>query len=70
MHFEVYDSAASRLKIGAGAAALAADWRWRLRAANGQIIATSGEGYTTRENCVHALNLVKSTDARTPVVSV
>lgn len=27
------------------------EFRWRLRADNHQIIATSGEGYTTKTNC-------------------
>jgi len=27
------------------------EFRWRLRASNGEIIATGGEGYATRENC-------------------
>ena len=30
----------------------AKDWRWRLRAANGKIIATSGEGYKRKAACV------------------
>lgn len=28
------------------------DWRWRLIAANGKIIATSGEGYKRKASCV------------------
>lgn len=28
-------------------------------AANGQVICTSGDGYTTKYNCTHALDLVK-----------
>ena len=27
------------------------EWRWRYRAANGKIIAESGEGYKNREDC-------------------
>ncbi len=39
-------------------------WRWRLRAANGRIIADSGEGYARRSNARRAarrlLNLIRS----------
>ena len=28
------------------------EWRWRRRAANGEIIAVSGEGYKSYTNCV------------------
>ncbi len=41
-------------------------WRWRLRAANYQIIA-SGESYYNKSDCLHAINLVKKTTAYTPV---
>ena len=43
------------------------EWRWRLRGANHEIIA-SGEGYTTEANCDHGISLVKSTTASTPVL--
>lgn len=39
------------------------EWRWRLRAANNRIIATSGEGYVNRQDCYHAIQLVKSSSA-------
>jgi uncharacterized protein YegP (UPF0339 family) len=35
------------------------EWRWRLRAANGRIIAESGESYRNREDCLAAITLVK-----------
>jgi uncharacterized protein len=42
------------------------EWRWRLRAKNGEIIADSGEGYTSKANCEAAIKLVKgSGDAPT-----
>lgn len=28
-------------------------WAWRLRAANGRILAVSGEGYNNRADCEH-----------------
>lgn len=31
-------------------------WRWRLRAANGRIIADSGEAYSSRSGCRRAVN--------------
>lgn len=44
--FEIYKG-----KIG--------DFRWRLTHTNGQIIASSGEGYTTKVNAVNGLKSVK-----------
>ena len=59
MKFEVFrekNSGNSLLALGA------ADWRWRLRAANGQIIATSGEGYINKADCLHGISLVQSVE--------
>lgn len=36
------------------------EWRWRLLAANNQIIATSGEGYQNKQDCLSAIELVKN----------
>ena len=36
------------------------EWRWRLKAGNGQIVADSGEGYTTKSSCLAAIERVKS----------
>jgi len=44
----------------------ARQWRWRLRAANGRIIADSGEAYHNRADCLAAIALVKRS-APTPV---
>lgn len=35
------------------------DFRWRLIHTNGQVIATSGEGYTTKVNAMNGINSVK-----------
>ena len=36
------------------------DWRWRLKSSgNYKIIADSAEGYESKEDCEHGLNLVK-----------
>jgi uncharacterized protein YegP (UPF0339 family) len=34
-------------------------YRWRLKASNGRIIADSGEGYKNLSDCQHAINLIK-----------
>lgn len=52
MYFEIYPSGLQ--------------WRWRLKAANHQIIA-SGEAYTNKADCLHAIDLMKQTTAATPV---
>jgi uncharacterized protein YegP (UPF0339 family) len=41
-------------------------YRWRLLAGNGRIIANSGEGYFNRGDCIHAINLVASSSG-TPI---
>jgi uncharacterized protein YegP (UPF0339 family) len=38
----------------------AGEWRWRLRHRNGNVIATSGEGYTRRHNAQKGLQSVRS----------
>jgi uncharacterized protein YegP (UPF0339 family) len=35
------------------------EWRWRLKAANGKIVADSSEGYATKQACLHGIELVK-----------
>ncbi len=35
------------------------EWYWRLRANNNQIIATGGEGYKAKADCLHGIDLVK-----------
>jgi uncharacterized protein YegP (UPF0339 family) len=43
------------------------EWRWRLKAANGKVLADSGEGYSSKQACKDGIDLVKaSTNA--PVV--
>ena len=38
---------------------LTRQWRWRLRAANGRIIADSGESYHNVNDCINGIALVK-----------
>jgi uncharacterized protein YegP (UPF0339 family) len=40
------------------------EWRWRLKASNGRIIADSGEGYKNEQGCLDDIKRVKgSADA-------
>ena len=34
-------------------------FRWRLKSGNGQIVATSGEGYTTKAACRNGIELIQ-----------
>jgi uncharacterized protein YegP (UPF0339 family) len=43
------------------------EYRWRLVAANGKIIADSGEGYNTKQSCKDGSDLVKGAGAA-PVI--
>lgn len=43
------------------------EWRWRLRHANGNVIAASGEGYTTEQNAVNGINSVKENAPAAPI---
>jgi uncharacterized protein len=46
------------------------EFRWRLRAANGRIIADSGEGYFNKSDCLAAIRLVEATTAANPVADI
>lgn len=40
------------------------EWRWRLKAANDRILADSGEGYKSKQDCLDDVERVKkSSDA-------
>jgi uncharacterized protein YegP (UPF0339 family) len=43
------------------------EWRWRLVASNGRIIADSGEGYKNEQDCLDDIDRVKKS-ANAPVV--
>lgn len=47
----------------------AGDWRWRLRAQNGNVVAESGEGYRHRADCENAIRLTQNS-AQAPVVDM
>ena len=46
------------------------EYRWRLKAANGQNIATSGEGYTEKRSCIAAIETVKRAAANAKIEEV
>jgi uncharacterized protein YegP (UPF0339 family) len=52
--FEVYEDRAK-------------EFRWRLKASNGQIVAASSEGYNARAGCEHAIDLIKKNVAKAQV---
>ncbi len=43
------------------------EFRWRLIHANGQVIANSGEGYTTKANAMGGISSVKENTPNAPV---
>ena len=45
----------------------AGEWRWRLLAANGNIVADSGESYTTKANAEAGIASVQRGAATAPV---
>ena len=46
LKFEVYDDNAK-------------EQRWRLKSANGQVVASSSQGYKAKADCEHAIDLIK-----------
>jgi uncharacterized protein len=54
MYFEMYENATG-------------DWRWRVRANNNRLIAWSGESYSDKVDCLHAIDLVKTAPIHDPV---
>jgi uncharacterized protein YegP (UPF0339 family) len=46
----------------------AGEFRWKLTASNGEIIANSGEGYTTKQNCQKGFESVKKNSQDAEVV--
>ncbi|HEY4560284.1 MAG TPA: DUF1508 domain-containing protein [Lysobacter sp.] len=61
MKFEIYRSGDSLLSL---------QWRWRLVAASGEVVADSAEGYVSKFDCEYAIGLVRSTSQATPIVDV
>lgn len=44
------------------------EWRWRLVASNGRIIADSGEGYTRRHDAIHSVYRLRTIIASDAVI--
>jgi uncharacterized protein YegP (UPF0339 family) len=65
MKFEIFHEQPPKSGIYAST-----DFRWRLLAANGEPIASSGEGYRNKSDCAHAIDLVKGTNESTPIVDL
>jgi uncharacterized protein YegP (UPF0339 family) len=57
MRFEVYQD-------GGG------EWRWRLLASNGAVVAVSAEGYRKNSDCWAVMNLVQDFAAMANVVEI
>lgn len=47
----------------------ASEWRWRLIAANGNIIADSGEGYNSKQGAKRGIESVKSSAPKAPIAT-
>ncbi len=62
MHFEVFRARPGMLRR--------TQWRWRLRADNSRIIASSGEGYNNRSDALYAIHLIKKDAAGAPIKGV
>ncbi|MEA2734975.1 MAG: uncharacterized protein QOE14_1426 [Humisphaera sp.] len=48
----------------------AGEFRWRLRMQNTKVIASSGEGYSSKESCLKAIESVKRVAADAPVKEI
>ena len=59
MRFEIYKS---------GTTLLSQVWRWRLVSSNERTIADSAEGYASKSDCQHGIDLVKGTNSLSPVI--
>ncbi len=46
------------------------EYRWRLRASNGEIIADGNEGYSSKDSCLYAISLVRQQAASAVVETV
>jgi len=45
-------------------------FRWRLKAGNGKVVATSGEGYNAKADCRNSIALIKRGAAAAPIEEV
>jgi uncharacterized protein YegP (UPF0339 family) len=68
MYFEIYQEKPAGL-LNALASFTTGEWRWRLRSESYELIA-SGESYKNKQDCLHAINLLKGTNRSTPVIQL
>jgi uncharacterized protein len=66
MHFEIYERERSMVAAIRGKLMGGGDWRWRLKAANGEVVA-SGDGYASRSLCERAFHQIKQEVAAAPI---
>jgi uncharacterized protein len=45
-------------------------FRWRLKAGNGKVVATSGEGYKAKADCRNGIELIKRAASAAPIEEV
>lgn len=69
MVFEVFAGGATRVLPRDTAELPGKEWYWRLKAANGEIVAVS-EAYTTLANALHAIEIVRQVNETTKIVLV
>ncbi len=67
MYFEIYKEpeVSNRGILGLGHAD-SKEWRWRLKGNNHEIVA-SGESYKSKDDCLHAINLLMGTNFSTKI---
>ncbi len=66
-HFEIYQTGGSGTGLLTAGMFGTPEWRWRLRAINGRIIADSGESYKNRDDCLAGIALVQGTSILTEI---
>jgi uncharacterized protein YegP (UPF0339 family) len=68
VYFEIYQEA-NAAGDGTQSELTGGAWRWRLKGANHEIVA-SGESYVSHADCLHAVYLVRRTSSHTPIRDV
>lgn len=58
MRFEIYESPVHERGFGNSLTCTGWEWRWRLRTANGRIMADGGEGYATKRGVRRAIHTI------------
>jgi len=66
MYFEIYERERSMVAALKGRLMGGGDWRWRLKGANDETLA-SREGYPTRSECERAVMMLKQEIAAAPL---